>query len=149
MVTEPYVVQLRFVTILVIKQTLLHNHLWFIYTDRTGLHSFCTESPRHACLVNTPLMTSVQASEQNRLGIWQSHLFVSGLQIHQKLVRFLYNPIHLLCIHACFDSIHILLCMQQFHAKTQCKTICEKKYEIAAWIINVWGYTEIWLKINH
>ena len=78
-------------------------------------------------------------SEQNRLGVWQSHLFVSGLEIHQKLVRFLYNPIRLLCIHACFDSIYILLCMQQFHTKT----ICEKKHEIGACIINVWGYTEI------
>ena len=119
MATKLYVFQFQFVIIVVIKQTLLHIKSFVIY-------------------IQTELNSTLSA--QNRLGIWQSRVFVSGLEIHQKLVRFLFNPVHLLCINACFDgSIHILLCMQQFHSKT----ICEIKCEIAACIINVWGYTEI------
>ena len=50
------------------------------------------------------------------------------------VVRFPYYPIQLLCIH-----VSTLLML----------TICEKKCEIAACIINVWCYKEIlslWLK---
>ena len=46
-----------------------------------------------------------------------------------EMVRFLYNPIDLLCIQV--STLPFLL------------KICAKKYEIAACIINVWGYTEI------
>ena len=118
MATKLYVFQFQFVIIVVIKQTLLHIKSFVIYyTDRTELHSFCTESPGHLAIARLCIRTR-NSSKIGKISV----------------------SIHLLCINACFDgSIHILLCMQQFHSKT----ICEIKYEIAACIINVWGYTEI------
>ena len=66
----------------------------------------------------------------NGLSVWEKGERVQQLPTIFG-VRFPYNPIYLL-------RIHVRVCSY--------KTICEKKYEITACMINVWGYTKSYPK---
>ena len=85
-----------------------------------------------AMAIRTSKMYQVQIAKQpvNRLSVWEKGERVQQLPTIFG-VRFPYNPIYLLCIH-------VRVCSY--------KTICEKKYEITACMINVWGYTKSYLR---